>query len=320
MENSEQPVQDSQPKTQAEQTADLKSRATAKIFGLPEETPNQEPTEDGAEQATDESLEETQDENLEESTELEAASDIEEVEYEGKTFKVPKEIKDALLRQSDYTRKTQEVAEARRAVTEEAKLIKAQAEFHASIIDDIGQLRAIDSQLSQFQNLNWGQMDTDTLVRTKHQFDQLKDVKQSILNQINQKQSDFSRKRVESLTELRKAGQNLLTQKISGFNEKSQQEIASFLQKEGYTDAEISNIYDARQVALAWKAMQYDKLQSSKPNITNRAKNAPPVLKPGASQKPVSKDAALLQNFRNAKSESAKRQIGAEILAKKLGV
>lgn len=316
MEISEQPVSDSQPKTPVEQTADLKAKATAKIFGLPEETPNQEPTEEGAEQATDETVEET----LEESTELEAASDIEEVEYEGKTFKVPKEIKDALLRQSDYTRKTQEVAEARRAVAEESKLIKAQAEFHASIIDDIGQLRAIDSQLSQFQNLNWGQMDTDTLVRTKHQFDQLKDVKQSILNQINMKQTDFSRKRMESLTELRKAGQNLLTQKISGFNEKAQQEIASFLQKEGYTDAEISNIYDARQVALAWKAMQFDKLQSSKPNITNRAKNAPPVVKPGASQKPVSKDAALLHNFKNAKSESARRQLGAEILAKKLGV
>ena len=34
-----------------------------------------------------------------------------EAEYEGKTYKVPKELKDALLRHQDYTQKTQEVAE-----------------------------------------------------------------------------------------------------------------------------------------------------------------------------------------------------------------
>jgi hypothetical protein len=310
MEISEQPQQDSQSKEQ------LQARATEKMFGLSPETPNQEPTEEGAEQAIEEGAEES----LEESVETEAASDVEEVEYEGKTFKVPKEIKDALLRQSDYTRKTQEVAEARRAVAEESKLIKAQQEFHASIIDDIGQLRAIDSQLGQYQNLNWGQMDTDTLVRTKHQFDQLKDVKQSILNQINMKQGEFNKRREMSLGEMRKAGQQLLTQKISGFNEKTQQEISAFLAKEGYTDSEIGSIYDARQVALAWKALQYDKLQMSKPNIQNRAKNAPPVIKPGASQKTVSKDAALMHNFRNAKSYDTRQKLGAEILAKKLGV
>lgn len=34
-------------------------------------------------------------------------SDVEDVDYEGKKYAVPKEIKDALLRQADYTRKTQ---------------------------------------------------------------------------------------------------------------------------------------------------------------------------------------------------------------------
>jgi hypothetical protein len=37
-----------------------------------------------------------------------------EVEYDGKTYLLPLELKDALLRQADYTRKAQEVAESRR--------------------------------------------------------------------------------------------------------------------------------------------------------------------------------------------------------------
>jgi hypothetical protein len=39
-----------------------------------------------------------------------------EIEYEGEKFKVPAKLKDAFLRQSDYTRKTMEVAEMRRAI------------------------------------------------------------------------------------------------------------------------------------------------------------------------------------------------------------
>ena len=49
--------------------------------------------------------------------ESEPEDDTEEVDYEGKKYRVPKDIKDALLRQSDYTRKTQELAEHRNQVS-----------------------------------------------------------------------------------------------------------------------------------------------------------------------------------------------------------
>ena len=39
-----------------------------------------------------------------------------EVDYNGKSYCLPPELKDALLRQADYTRKTQELAEGRRAL------------------------------------------------------------------------------------------------------------------------------------------------------------------------------------------------------------
>jgi hypothetical protein len=48
----------------------------------------------------------------------------EEVEYEGKKYKLPKELKDALLRHSDYTRKTQEVSASRK----EVEAMKAQVQ------------------------------------------------------------------------------------------------------------------------------------------------------------------------------------------------
>lgn len=49
-----------------------------------------------------------------------ATPELSQVEYEGKTYQLPPELKDALLRQADYTKKTMEVADTRKSI--EAKL------------------------------------------------------------------------------------------------------------------------------------------------------------------------------------------------------
>lgn len=313
---------ESAPQKNAEQRA---NDAAMRVMGLSpdpveETTLDGEPTvEDVAEQASEADGEQSDTEQAD-SQDDQQASGLEEVEYEGKKFNVPREIKDALLRQSDYTRKTQEVAEARRAVAEQQKLMQAQIEFQSTIVDDIGQLKAIDGQLSQFNNINWSQLDTDAMVRTKHQLDMLKEARSQVASTIQRKHSDFMNKRQQAIEQMSRAGLNLLQQKISGFNQESSKDLTAYMAKEGYTDPEISSILDPRHLALAWKAMQYDKLQASKPNIQNRAKGAPPVVKPGASQKPVAQGDFLKNKFANAKSPAEKKLWGQELLAKKLGV
>jgi hypothetical protein len=53
--------------------------------------------------------------------------DSEEVDYEGEKYKLPKKLKDALLRQQDYTQKTQQVAEQRRAIEAQAQQVQQHA-------------------------------------------------------------------------------------------------------------------------------------------------------------------------------------------------
>ena len=47
--------------------------------------------------------------------------DSEEVDIDGKSYKVPKELKDMVLMHKDYTQKTQAVAEQRKAYEEKAQ-------------------------------------------------------------------------------------------------------------------------------------------------------------------------------------------------------
>ena len=62
----------------------------------------------------------------------EAESEVEDVDWEGKKYAVPKELKDALMRQSDYTRKTQEIAETRRALEAKEAEIQQRAQVEES--------------------------------------------------------------------------------------------------------------------------------------------------------------------------------------------
>src|SRR5882724_5619126 len=45
-----------------------------------------------------------------------AGSDLAELEWDGEKFQVPAKLKDAFMRNDDYTRKTQDLAEQRRTV------------------------------------------------------------------------------------------------------------------------------------------------------------------------------------------------------------
>src|SRR6478735_5451895 len=78
----------------------------------------------------------------------------EEVELDDLKLKVPKDqaqkVREAMLRQADYTRKTQEVAEERKALQAERQSMHqiGQAEFQAA-----AQLQNLDGQLAQYQRI-----------------------------------------------------------------------------------------------------------------------------------------------------------------------
>lgn len=69
-----------------------------------------------------------------------------------------------------------------------------------------------------------------------------------------------------------------------GVAEVERQEVAKYLVESGYTPEEISNVYKSRDVAIAYKAMQFDKLKASKPAAKRVVKIGSKPIKPGKSQ------------------------------------
>lgn len=78
-----------------------------------------------------------------------------EVEYEGSKVKVPETVKDALMRQSDYTKKTMTLAEEKQAFEAEAAKAKETWASDEKAFNQTIELRQIEQQLEQAKQIDW---------------------------------------------------------------------------------------------------------------------------------------------------------------------
>jgi hypothetical protein len=89
--------------------------------------------------------------------EVEQSDDFEELEWSGKKFKAPKGLKDGVLMHADYTRKTQEVAESRKALEAEQARIAQQAKASEEEMNIRVGLRHINSELDRLKDYGWNE-------------------------------------------------------------------------------------------------------------------------------------------------------------------
>lgn len=240
---------------------------------------------DQAEMAVDESMvedsyeeqpeatdsDQTEEDNLaslldEEEGEEAESDDVDDIELDGETFKVPKKIKEAVLRNEDYTRKTQEVSEQRRQLEQAQVAFQQQVQSTMQNQQAFAQLAAVDQQLQEFANVDWVQyseQDPVAAQQLRFQYDNLKDVRNNIAQQISQAQQYEAMQRSQQVAEAR----SRLQREIKGWNG----ELANNLTKTarddyGFSEAEVKSLIDPRMVKVLHDAHRFQQLM-------RRAKN-----------------------------------------------
>lgn len=238
------------------------------------ETPDSEVTAAPAAEAQEASKDTSFDSSLIESdsesqdTETTAEEDdSEEVDYEGEKYKLPKKLKDALLRQQDYTQKTQAVAEQRRALEAQALQVQQHAQLSQQYVAEYAEALSLDKELAQYQNINWNQlMDADPVQAMKldRQMRELQARRDHVVSSVTQKQQaqQFESQRIaaQRLAE----GRAVLEREIKGWTPETAKALASFGKEQGFTEGELAQVNDPRTVKLLHKAWQYDQLMKAK--------------------------------------------------------
>lgn len=191
---------------------------------------------------------------------------------------------------TDYTKKSQAVAEERKVVEAERQRIEEARYLRDQYAERLQVIEQMLNQQPETENLDYLK-ETDPIgyavkvAELSQREKQLAQVRAEQARIYEQQQ----REQQEQLGQVVQAESRKLAEVIPEYadpqkGETLRRELREFGMKAGFSDHELANVYDSRAVLTLWKAMQYDKLQSAKPGITKKVNEAPKVIKSGVSQ------------------------------------
>jgi hypothetical protein len=247
--------------------------------------------------SVDEELElqddESNDETTEEQSELDEETEEEEqpaevytVKVDGKEIEVTlDELQKGYSRTQDYTRKTQQIAETRKAVEAEAAAIRAEREQYSQLLGALKQqLESVEAppDLDRLYNedpIEWVRQ--RELLREKQEKLAAIQSEQQRLSQLSEQQ------RAKEMQAHLATQQEALIQAIPEWKDskKAQAEkalLVEFGKKIGFSDDELKNVYDHRAVIALRKAALYDQMMSKRGQIKPVVNNGPRPAKPSA--------------------------------------
>jgi len=191
---------------------------------------------------------------------------------------------------TDYTKKSQAVAEERKAVEAERHAVQEAKALRDQYAQQLGIIEQMLNQPQQAEDLDYLK-ETDPIgyavkvAELSQKEKQLAQVRAQ--REMISQQQEYDRQ--QQMKQMIAAESEKLVSVLPEFADPSKGEvirkdIRTYGKQMGFSDDELANVFDSRAVLTLYKAMQYDKLQSAKPGITKKVSEAPKAIKPGVSK------------------------------------
>jgi len=274
----------------------------------------EESLEDSEYEQSDLSAEETesQEEEVEESPKYRVKANGEELEVS------LDELLNGYSRTADYQKKTQSLAEQRKAVEAERSKIEETARVRDTYAQRLQVIEQLLQQQSGTENLAelrendpiaYALAVADRSEKEK-QLSAIQAERQRVMQEQAQQQSQVLQSHIQQ-------EQQKLVELIPEFKDDAKAEvirrdIRSYAKSIGFSDQELSQVYDSRAVSALYKSMMYDKLVAGKSGAHKKVQSAPKTLKPGTSNPKSSEIEAQKKDFERLRS-SGKKQDAARL-------
>jgi hypothetical protein len=219
---------------------------------------------------------------------------------------------------TDYTQKTQSLAEQRKALEAEKQAVEQAKTLRDQYAERLQAIQQVLAEQSKGENLE-ALKESDPIgyavrvAELQQRREQLAAVQAEQQRIAYQQQSEHQQRLASIVAE----EQQKLAQAIPEFadpqkGETVRGEIRTYAKQLGFTDQELAQVYDSRAVLTLWKAAQYDKLLSQKPGVQKKVAEAPKVLKPGTSR-PVNTEEMAIRDQRKVLKKTGKARDAAAI-------
>ena len=224
------------------------------------------------------------------------------------------ELRNSYMRNADYTRKTQHVAEERKAVEAELEHLHGERQrYHEQLV-------TLETALNQAEpdQAYWDELQSADQMEFLRQRENARDRKDA-LAQIqaerqkvqSEEEAELQARRDAHMAKERARVPELIPEwSDPEVQAKEAPAVVTYAQRTGgYTEEEISNIGDARALVMIRKAYLYDELMKKKPAATKKAQKAPKLIKSGQptskKQNSASRRAKALANISKNKGRSS---------------
>jgi len=267
------------------------------------ETEEAQPTEEEESQpvAEDESFEEETEEEEEpegeeesEETDVEEGEELYTVKVDGTEREVSlNELLNGYSRQSDYTKKTQQLSQERQGMAQlqqqwQQEMIAAQTE-RQQYIDALGQVvNQSMTGLEEYANIDWETLKEDDPIAYVTRRDEFREAQENVRAMQGQQAYAMQQQDAEMQNAIQyrtREEMGMLVQKVPEWKDKeTRQELTKNLREyatgQGFSPEEISSLIDHRSLIVLMKAQKYDAMQNSDVK-SKKLKNKPKVVRSG---------------------------------------
>lgn len=248
------------------------------------EAEEKESDSDDAEASEEQEAQEESDDDVED--EEESESPLYTVKVDGKEIEVTlDELTSGYTRQSDYSKKTGELANQRRAMQQQADAIQQERSYYSQVL---GNARSnAEAQLEEYKNIDWDALRQEDSLLFMQRRDEMRDLEKSIEDNGKEQQklaAQAQQYQVQKFNHDVEEGRKQLLGIMPDWNDKTSKEVREFGLGMGFSSEELSGITDHRSMAVLRKAMLYDNIQNSQPAKKKVKAGTPKYVKSGVSK------------------------------------
>lgn len=175
------------------------------------------------------------------------------IEHEGQTYELPAALKGAVMRQADYTRKTQALALQRAALAEAGKAVDAHAQALSDHGAELGRVVALQDQVDRLSGLNWPALQQQNPAQAQalmHQMFQLKQAHEIAVGALRHRQAVKAFEARRDHAARVEHSHRVLSREIEGWSPEHAGRLAQYALGQGIAEHELMALSDPRLVKV----------------------------------------------------------------------
>jgi hypothetical protein len=303
------------------------------MFGSDEDTNPEQTIEEPADsseyevsetEAAEEEYEATEDEEVEsEEVDYEVDEEVAEIEtspsytvkVDGEEVEVNlDELRNGYQRQADYTRKSQSLAEQRKAYEANLQAVTQEREQYSQLLGNMAQNQ--NAELSRYADINWADLkDTDPMeyMEKRLEYQEAKEKISELQNERVRVQQQNETDMGQMLQEKLQKEAELLSKALPEYTEPGstfKDEVRNYALNLGFSPQDIDGIADHRVILVLHKAMMQDKVSKAP---VKKSKSAPKVVKAGTPQTKAQRSRRTVQAKRERLSKTGNQRDAANV-------